>query len=447
MADIMPPQDVRPQVDIPTVESPVRSVEAVGAPQPKDLLIVFGQGPVKPLFRREDFNSEIEADAQRLEQWDKFKKDPLHSNEPDFRILEGEQARSLMPLDPNQADSKRIELEKQGLSLEEVEARMGKLLKGPTSEEIETRMIELQNQGRFGLNRWGRQNGIMAGFAVLSGHSEKALLTGGRTIPDWAKEKLSPARMEAWPSEAQLMRDIIVRRFGRLYQEKYGRPIEDAILTEDRSKNTLENFANAINLNPQVLESGVASGLGSDFHVPRTERIGFLFTGDETFQSESAQALQQSRLDAVNQRREGINVTNTKTGEVKPAGSKDSYQEILDWMNSPENEELAKKASNETEFDEALQDPGYLTYWIGFIGIVEDPRVLQRTVQRLSSDQRYSESATEVFSRAGLDFTKISNTDLTGMPKEEFDDLREKLRVIMTKRRMPGQHVETARVV
>ena len=66
MADIMPPQDVRPQVEIPTVESPVRNIEAVGPPQPKDLLIVFGQGPVKPLFRRE------ELPGDKIKVWDEF---------------------------------------------------------------------------------------------------------------------------------------------------------------------------------------------------------------------------------------------------------------------------------------------------------------------------------------------------------------------------------------
>lgn len=413
MADIAPPQEVRPQVDIPTVESSVRNNEAVDSLQPKDLLIVFGQGPVKPLFRREDFDPTTEADKKRLDQWDEFKKDPLHFSEPDFRILEGEQARSLDGLDPDQ---------------------------------IEAKMIDLQNQGRFGLNRWGRQNGTMAGFAILSGHSERTLLSGGKTIPEWAKEKLSPRRIEQWPSEASLMRDVIIRRFGRLYQEKYGKPIEDAILTEDRSTNTLENFANTVNLNPEVLKNGVASGLASDFHFPRTERIGFLFTGEEV-PGESAQGLQQSRLDEINKRREGVNVVTKKTGEVKPVGEKDTYQEILDWMIDPKNEELGKKSANEKDFDGALQDPDFLTYWIGYVGIVEDPRVLQKTVQRLSAEPRYAEAATQAFGLAGLDFSKVSSKDLAAMPRQEFDSIREKLRILMTKeyRRMPGQHVMMGR--
>ncbi len=419
----MPPQDVRPQVEIPTVESPVRKIEAVGPPQPKDLLIVFGQGPVKPLFRREDFDPKVEADKKRLDQWEEFKKDPLHAAEPDFRILGTESHLS--------SDDPPVELNP-----------FLKNTQGKSSAEIDTQMIEWQNQGRLGLNRWGRQNAIISGFALLSGHSERVLLSGGKTIPAWAKDVLSPARQEAWPSEAALMRDIIIRRFGRLYQEKYGKPITDAILTEDRSTNTLENFALTVNLNPDVLEKGVASGLAAGFHAPRTERIGFLFTGEEGFQSESVQKLQQQRLDASNQKREGVDVADKKTGEVKPVGNKVMYQEILDWMNDPSNADLSKRTSNEKEFDGALQDPELLTYWLGYIGIVEDPSILQKTVQRLSADPKFSEAAVAAFNTAGLDFSQVSSMDFVSMPKQEFDDIREKLRILMRKeyRAMPGDH-------
>lgn len=394
---------VAPRIESPSIDPSVVP-EVRGQPQSKDLLIVFGQGPVKPLFRRE------ELPEDKLGAWDAFKADPLKGQEPDFRVIEGEQAKTLEGLDADQQEAK---------------------------------MIDLQNQGRLGLNRWGRQNAIISGFALLSGHSERVLLSGGKTIPGWAKEKLSPARQEAWPSEAALMRDIIIRRFGRLYQEKYGKPITEAILTEDRSTNTLENFALTVNLNPDVLEKGVASGLAAGFHAPRTERIGFLFTGEEGFQSESVQELQQQRLDASNQRREGLDVVNKTTGEVKPVGDKVMYQEILDWMNNPTNSDLNQRVSNEKDFDGALQDPDFLTYWIGYLGIVENPIVLQKTVQRLSSDPKYSEAATEAFGLAGLDFSKVSSRDLTTMPKEEFDSIREKLRILMTPefRRMPGKHV------
>lgn len=111
-------------------------------------------------------------------------------------------------------------------------------------------------------------------------------------------------------------------------------------------------------------------------------------------------------------------------------------------MIDPKNEELGKKSANEKDFDGALQDPDFLSYWIGYIGIVEDPRVLQKTIQRLSFEPKYSEAATQAFGLAGIDFSDISARDLTKMPKIEFDALREKLRILMTKeyRRMPGDH-------
>lgn len=417
MADIIPPSEIRPTAEA-AFNLGTGAPEVAISPQPKDLLIVFGQGPVKPLFRREDFNPSIEADKARLEEWDKFKKDPLHSTEPDFRILDTESH----------------------LSLEGEELNpFLKNTKDKTPEELDAQMIEWQNQGRFGLNRWGRENAIASGFALLSGQALKVDLSGGKTIPEWAKSKLSQARLDSWPSEAALMRDIIVRRFGKLYQEKFGKPIEDAIILEDASLNTLENFANTVNLNPQVLEPGVAGGLATDFHAPRTERIGFLFTGEDGFDSLSAQSVLNQRLGERNAKREGLNSVNAKTGELKPVGNKMIYQEIVDWMLNPKNADLGARSANEKAFDGALQDPELLTYWLGYVGIVEDPRVLTKTVQRLSSDPRFSAAAQEAFNLAGLDFTIISKTDLINMDKFEFDSIREKLRVLMTKeyRKMP----------
>ena len=47
-----------------------------------ETLIVFGQGPVKPVLLTEELTPE------QKNQWDNFKKDPLHNREPDFRVIE-----------------------------------------------------------------------------------------------------------------------------------------------------------------------------------------------------------------------------------------------------------------------------------------------------------------------------------------------------------------------
>lgn len=47
-----------------------------------ETLIVFGQGPVKPVLIPE------ELDEEQKVLWEKFKKDPLRQKEPDFRVIE-----------------------------------------------------------------------------------------------------------------------------------------------------------------------------------------------------------------------------------------------------------------------------------------------------------------------------------------------------------------------
>jgi len=229
-----------------TPKTPIASTKNLANPETEkvknsvDVLMVFGQGPVKPLLRREELNSEM------VERWEKFKTDPLHQNEPDFRVLEGE-----------------VFL---------------KQLEGLDKKQIEEKMAEWQSQGRFGLNRWGRENALAAGFSLVSGFSEKVLLSGGKTIPSWAKDELSPGRIEKWPSEAQLIADIIKRRFGPAYEKIHGKPIESAIMLEDASTNTLENLANSINENPDLLKDQKTLGLlATDFHIDSSEKITALF--------------------------------------------------------------------------------------------------------------------------------------------------------------------------
>jgi len=125
-----------------------------------DLLIVLGQGPVKPLLLEKDLS------PQQREHWEKFKQDPLHyadesdkerpRYEPDFRVVEGPFARELAGLDESQ---------------------------------IEAKLIEWQQMGRFGLNRWGRENALAAGFALVSGYTDRLLLSGGKNKANLGRGK------------------------------------------------------------------------------------------------------------------------------------------------------------------------------------------------------------------------------------------------------------------
>ena len=366
-------------------EAKPKKLVTVEARKSVDLLIVLGQGPVKPLLREEDL------DPAMQKTWADFKTDPLHNTEPDFRVVEGDAYLSeLEGLDPVQVDAK---------------------------------LAEWQQLGRFGLNRWGRENALSAGYALVSGYTDKLLLSGGKTKPKWAEEKLSPQRIDNWPSEAQLMADIIRRRFGPMYEELYGKSIDSAIVTEDRSTNTLENFANSMNSDQgqEILNGKIKTGvLAADFHVPRGEDIACLFAPGAELEK-------------------GLSAQDVLTKRVAEAKNKDVYQQILNWMSDAKNPDLRAREGLEMVFSKALRDPDLLTYWLGYVGIVEDPRVLQATVERLNLDPLLKSQATDAFKLAGLDYNELAGVDLTQVPQDDFRQIAEKLKVLMTKeyRKMP----------
>lgn len=294
-------------------------------------------------------------------------------------------------------------------------------------------MAAWQKLGRFALNRWGMQNALATGYALVSRYSEKAILSGGETKPDWAKGILSPQRLEIMGSEAEQMKDISVITFEEAYRRTHdGRSIEEALILEDRSTNTLENFAKTVNLNPEFLDSQSTGGLAAGFHAKRTERIAYLFIGNEEIKSDSAQGLLQERLDRKNERRRDIDTVDIKTGDVKPVGNNVTYMKIIDWMTDPENKDANTRSANEAAFEVALHDPEMLTNWLGYIGFVDNPRVLQLTVERLSSDPEYVSQDTEAFSLAGLDFSELAQRDIRSLPQSQLIEITDKLKILMT---------------
>lgn len=220
-----------------------------------DTLIVFGQGPVKPVLVSNELTPE-----QKTE-WEEFKKDPLHNKEPGFRVIEGD-------LDKNVYLSVLSDIDKR----DDITTEEKNTLK-------ELKRQEWQRIGRFGLNRWGRENALAAGHALMDGITDKLILSGGKTIPKWVKELLPPERIENWPAEAELMKDIIVRRFGDDYQKKYGKSINAAIDVEINSTNTKSNFEFLIAKNPDLLSKGVSAGvLSTDFQMNRILALTKLFS-------------------------------------------------------------------------------------------------------------------------------------------------------------------------
>lgn len=367
-----------------------------------DMLMVFGQGPVKPLLKEDDLD-----DSQKVD-WAAFKQDPLHSTEPDFRVIEGEV--------------------------------WTKQLNGLTEKQAQAKIAEWQEIGRFGLNRWGRENAFASGFALVSGYTDKVLLSGGKTIPGWVKDKLPPSRIEKWPSEARLMADIIRRRFGSAYQEKYGKPIDEAMILEDASTNTLENLANSINANPDLLKDESTLGLlATNFHIDRSEKITALFaSGKDIKETNGSQDVLVQRVEeriewreAKAKERDGIEALEERVENVKVEEANiTTYRNILEWMIDPANPDLIKRQGQETRWSNGLVQPEYIKYWFGYIGKVEDPIVLQATIQRFKDNPEWSANAQLAFKEVGLSFDDLASKDLTEISKEDFTQIAGRLEIL-----------------
>ncbi len=331
-------------------------------------LIVFGQGPVKAVYLSNELN-----DDQR-KQWEEFKKDPLHSTEPEFRVVEGT------------AFTGR---------LEEIQKRTD------ITEEEKKQMVELERQkwqhsGRLALNRWGRQNALAAGALLVAGDTEKLLLSGGQTMRDWMKKSLPTERTDKdhWPSEAGLMKDIIVARFGSAYAKKYpGKNIEDAMSLEAESTNTLANIPLSINKDPNLLNEDAMIGLlGTDFHTQRIVTLSRLFTMHEAPGGD---------LGAQSKLRERVQTY--KTGTIK------SYEKILDHMGDLQNnEDLQIRTGQEQHWSETLDTD--LNYSVGYVGLLESPQVIQTIIDRLK-DPKWVDQARAEFGKVGLDFDNLTEVD------------------------------------
>lgn len=334
-----------------------------------DTIIVFGNGPVKPLLLPEQMTEE-----QRVV-WEQFKQNPLKSTEPDFRILEGEF--------------------------------------GSTQESPEQRQDRWQHTGRFGLNRWGRQGALAAGLTLYLGATKKLILSGGKTMPGWAKDVLTQEQINNWPSEAELMKDIIVRRFGDLYQKQYGVPIEERIIVEDKSTETTENFAYSVNKYPELAGQEKVGLLGADYHVRRIAVLAHIFSIWEAPRGQySAQELLRERA------------------EIRDDGYYKEMQKYL--RDALDNPDLRRRLEGEHRWEGALADEAYLGYWIGSLSKIQNPEMIQRVLTALS-DPAWKAHAAKVFTQVGLDFEHFLEEDLLKLQDEKpekYNELIDGLKVL-----------------
>ncbi|EKE15396.1 MAG: hypothetical protein ACD_12C00034G0003 [uncultured bacterium] len=355
-------------------------------------LIVFGQGPVKPVL------IENELTENQKNEWQDFKNDPLHNKEPSFRVIEGSTSTYLSQL-------KDID-EMRNISDDEK-----KQLK-------EFKRQEWQQLGRFALNRWGRQNALAAGLSLYLGITDKVILSGGQTIQDWVKSTLPPERLEHWPSEAKLMKDIIVRRFGKMYLEKYGKPIESVLDIEDGSTNTLLNFANSIVKEPSLISPKSSIGLlATDFHMNRCQILAELFTvSNEPNFNIKAQNMLEQRVVIRN---------------------KLNYQEMQKWLTDIEDNPDLKldRIPGEKRWTKGLVDPEFTSYFMNYFSQFNTPEtipILQNAIN-LFKDPKRIEFVRQNFKSVGLNFDEFGEEDLLKLSTEnpaKFSQLIEGLKKI-----------------
>ncbi|HZQ29649.1 MAG TPA: ElyC/SanA/YdcF family protein [Patescibacteria group bacterium] len=346
-----------------------------------DTLIVFGEGPIKKVF----LPNELTTD--QIERSKQFKKTPMKFKEPNFYVLENE----------------------------EILARIEKL--SPAGKK---RLYwKLQHNSRLALKRWGRQNALAAGLALYSGITKMLLLSGGKTKSKLLE--LSEKEMERWPTEAELMQDAIVRNFGKIYKEKFGKDIKQAIILEEKATNTLENFAYSINTMPEIVSESFRVGLlTAHHHVKRVTLLGKLFSlGISEDGVLSAQDL-------------------LRKGKLYSQYEKDVLQ-IIDNIN--QCEDLKDLNYFEERWIQGLKDPKYLSYWFGYVAEVKHPRVLDRAFVTLRQPS-WEKAALEVFSLLKLamgDYTKQSLAELSKSNPDKYQELVRNLRQLKTPkfRKMP----------
>jgi hypothetical protein len=329
-----------------------------------DTTIVFGEGPVRPIL----LPHEVASDQAVA--WENYKRDPQRFKEPNFWIMQ--QPRYLAQL--TKIDLMNITDEEKAVLRE-------------------AKIMEWQKTGWFGLKQWGRQNALAAGCALYTGLTEKIVLSGGRTKSKWTRENIPQSRLDAWPSEAELMADIIERYYGKLYEKRYQRPIREVITIEDRATNTLENFAYTINKHPELLAENKRVGfLTAKHHLKRVSLLAQIF---------SIRHADESKLCAQDILCKQEVVSQIDTEE-------DILEEVRMFQKSQRIKELEQ---TEAQLIRGLLEPQYLTYWFGYLGDVKNPTVLREAMRRLNEPQ-WSEVARGVFQQLGLNMHEYTKNDI-----------------------------------
>lgn len=390
------------------------------SPTPKfDKIIVFGQGPVKEIKLLSELSDEERA------QWNKFIQDPREDYDPDFYAIEGED-----------------------LSEEERQ--------------------KFQHLGRFALKRLGRLNALAAGYALVTGQTKELILSGGHTQSAVSRDQMEKRLMKSfeekgqkekieeyanfsqaqknkilddyaakeanWPSEAELMKDVIWRRFSPEFRrkflkehpdidpkdpkldEKVRKEFDKVVRTEDEATNTLENFALTIDKNPDIFAKKVGL-LSVNHHLRRILILANRFAIDA---DEANEVSSQMELEERARQR-----------------AKKAYVRLL----QTELPETVKFGKGERRWIAGLEDPQYTLYWLGYVGEIKNPATLQRIIEKLR-DPAWLGKIKSIYANYDLDFQDFENADLIELAKkspERFEKFRNDLVGLLRYRELPPE--------
>ncbi|GEM_PF-1993087 len=328
-----------------------------------DCIIVFGQGPVKPVLLPHELNPD------QQQKWKEYKSGTSKRKEPNFYVID----------DPSYLEKLSQIDTKPGFSLEEKN-----LLK-------ETLRLEWQKIGQFATKRWGRENALAAGLALYSGMTKEIILTGGKTKSGWTKNNIPASRLQAWPSEAELMADVIKRTFEKLYFEKYHRSIDEVIKLENEASNTLQNFSLCLNKYALLLTEDKKIGLlTARHHLNRVAYLAKLFSLKGARDGEvCAQELLRMFSSELNDR---------------------GHEKVL---RDPEAEDIDAEQiiQREGRWVRAMEDPNYVSYWCGYVAEVKYPVVVQKIIYKLQ-DPLWFEAIEQLLNQFGLRASEFQDVDL-----------------------------------
>lgn len=358
-----------------------------------DITIVFGEGPVKPVLLLQELTS-----AQR-ETWASFKRKPLVHAEPDFYVIEG---RAYLDV------------------LDSIDARQD-LQSFERARRLRQTRSSWQRIGRLALKRMGRQNALAAGDSLVQGLTARVLLTGGHTMPSWAD--VDP---ETWPSEAELMADVIRRNFGDRYIEKYEQAIDTVLDIEPVATNTLENIVLSINRFPYLTDGKTQVGLlTAHHHLARCTLIA------EMFLIKVATDARISAQRALLSRAVGL----------KHPHYRHLYEGMeLFKMDVERNPWLQDLARGELRYIRGLTENEYLSYWVGYIFKLDNPALIQTLVDRIMTDPGKAAALANLAAKVGFDpaqFRRIDFEQLAVTNHQGYLETKRRLELLTRHRAMP----------